>query len=318
MSRPEPKSVRRVSCVGAGLMGSGWAAHFLRAGLDVVAYDPAPAAESTTRRLVELAWPTLERLGLARGASIDRLSFTTDLKRAVQDAELVQESAFEDEPLKIKLLAEVDRIAAPEAVIASSSSGFLASRLRSGCARGGRVLVAHPFNPPYLIPLVEIVGGEGADAGAVAWAHKFYRGVGSHPIVLGKDIANYVGNRLQYAIMRELYHLVAEDVASVEDIDDALTYGPALRWAYKGPCAIFHMGVQRPAQYPDFLDGMGREIDSGRALAPEGPAMRPGVRDRIVREMTAAAAGKSHDQLMRERDEAIVRLRLAREGGGER
>jgi 3-hydroxyacyl-CoA dehydrogenase len=291
-------------------MGSGWAAHFLRAGLDVVACDPNPAAEGYVQDTIERAWPRLAELGLAAGASRGRLRFTTELGSALADADFVQESAPEDESLKMELLRDIDARAAPDVVVASSSSGFLAARLRSRCARGSRVLVGHPFNPPYLIPLVEVVGGEGADPAAVAAAVAFYRSVHSHPIVLRKDILGYVANRLQLAMMREIFHLVAEDVASVRDIDDAIAFGPGLRWAVMGPCQVFKLGSQRPEQFGRFLDLLVEEIDMG-CVASGGPTIRPGVREALIRGLEEAQGGAHAADLIARRDAAIVAFRRA-------
>jgi carnitine 3-dehydrogenase len=299
-----PAAVSRVACVGVGLIGSGWAAHFLRHGLDVVAYDFDPKAEASLRRRVELAWPVVERLGLSPGASIGRLTFTTDLKTALDGAEFVQESAAEDEAVKIDLLSTVDSLTAPDMVISSSSSGFLAARLRSKCRHGGRVIVGHPFNPPYLIPLVEIAGGEGVDPKAIEWAVAFYKRVNSRPVVLKREIDGYIANRLQMAVLREIYYMVGKGVASVGDIDDALTYGPGVRWAVKGPVQIFYLGAQTPDRFGDFIDLMEGEMET--FLAPPGPTLTPAIRKQVIEEANALAAGKTHAQLLRERDEGVL------------
>ena len=299
-----------VACVGTGLMGSGWAAHFLRAGRDVVAYDPNPAAASYVRDTVERAWPVVEALGLSEGASPERLRVTDELAQAVDGAVFVQESAPEDEALKIKLLSEVDGLASPSIVICSSSSGFLARRLRSECKHKGRVLVGHPFNPPYLIPLVEVVAGEGADDDAVAAAVEFYESVNGKAIVLNKDILGYVANRLQLALFREIFHLISEDVASVEDIDDAISYGPGLRWAVFGPCQIFKLASQTPEQFAGFLKLLVEEIDGG-CVAINEPTIKPGVIEKLVAGVVQAAGDRSYDSLVAERDEKIIALRKA-------
>ena len=300
-----------VACIGTGLMGSGWAAHFLRAGCDVVAYDPNPAAGDYVRRTVERAWPVVGALGLSEGASAHRLTVTSDLAQALDGAVFVQESAPEDEALKIKLLAQVDALASKDTVICSSSSAFLAGRLRSECASAkGRVLVGHPFNPPYLIPLVEVVAGEGADVDAVAAAVNFYTSVNSKAIVLKKDILGYVANRLQLALFREIFHLVSEDVASVADIDDAIAYGPGLRWAVFGPCQVFKLASQTSEQFGNFIDMIVEEIDDG-CVAIDEPTIKPGVKESLIEGVAAAAGERSYDQLVSERDAKIIALRKA-------
>ncbi|MFO0996197.1 MAG: 3-hydroxyacyl-CoA dehydrogenase NAD-binding domain-containing protein [Alphaproteobacteria bacterium] len=299
-------AIRRVACVGTGLMGSGWVAHFLRHGLDVMAYDLDPKAESMMRKRIELAWPIVERLGLAPGASMGRVTFTTDLKAALDGAEFVQESAVENEALKIDLLAKVDSLTAPGAVISSSSSGFLAARLRSKCKHGGRVIVGHPFNPPYLIPLVEIAGGDGVDQKAIDAAVAFYKRVNSRPVVLKREIDGYIANRLQMAVLREIYYMVGQGVASVGDIDDALTYGPGVRWAVKGPIQIFYLGAPTPDRFGTFIDLMEHEMET--FLAPPGPTLTPAIKKQVIEEADALAAGKSHAQLLRERDEGVLAI----------
>ena len=302
--------ITRVTCVGTGLMGSGWIAHFLRAGLDVTAYDPNPEAGQYVRDTVSRAWPVVTELGLAEGASQDRVRVVSDLQEALDGAQFVQESAPEDEALKIDLLSQVDALTPPEVVICSSISGFLAARLRSKCAHGGRVLVGHPFNPPYLIPLVEIVTGEGADPQAAASAKAFYERTNSKAITLKKDILGYVANRIQLAVMKEIFHLVSEDVASVEDIDDAVAYGPGLRWAVMGPNMIFKIASQKPEQFGGFLDLLVEEIDHG-CVAVNEPTIKPGVRETIIQGVIDAAAGRDHGELMAERDRKVVALRKA-------
>ena len=310
MSYKSSNDSGHVACIGTGLMGSGWAAHFLRAGRDVVAYDPNPAAASYVRDTVERAWPIVESLGLSEGASASRLRVTDDLATALDGAVFVQESAPEKEDLKIKLLAEIDALTSPDTVICSSSSGFLAARLRSQCKHSGRVLVGHPFNPPYLIPLVEVVAGEGADADAVTAVVEFYESVNGKAIVLKKDIAGYVANRLQLALFREIFHLVSEDVASVADIDDAIAYGPGLRWAVFGPCQIFGLASQTPAQFGDFIDLLVNEIDSG-SVAIKEPTIKPGVKEKLVAGVAQAAGDRDYDSLVAERDQKVIALRKA-------
>src|SRR6202140_4932873 len=235
-------SVQRVTVVGAGTIGASWAAYFLSRGLDVTASDPAQNAEDFARRYGAEAWPTLERLGgVAPGARPERLRFERDPQRAVAGAEFVQESGPEREEMKIALFAELDAAAPPETVIASSSSGLLISRIQSRCRRPERCVLGHPFNPPHLIPLVEVVGGQKTSPDAIERTLAFYRQIGKHPIHIRKEVAGHVANRLQAALWREGVHLVAEGVADVADVDAAITYGPGLRWPIYGPHLTFHL-----------------------------------------------------------------------------
>lgn len=210
--------VRRVGVVGTGLIGASWAAYFLSKGLEVSATDPSPQAEEFLRRSVETAWPTLRQLGMAEGATMNRLSFDGDIKRALDGVEFVQESGPEREAVKIALFAEIDAAVPPAAVIASSSSGLLMSRLQSNCRFPERCVLGHPFNPPHLIPLVEVVGGALTAPAAIERALAFYKAIGKWPIRLNKEIAGHVANRLQGALWKEAASLVADGVVDVADV----------------------------------------------------------------------------------------------------
>ncbi len=315
MSQARGREIRTVCCFGVGLIGGGWAAHFLRAGLRVRAYDQRPEARQQLYDQVRHAWPTLEKLGLAKNASPDRLSFTTNLDEAIDGVDFVQESAIEDEALKIRLLADLDARLAPEIIVASSSAGFLADSLRRDCQSGGRILVGHPFNPPYLVPLVEVVGGEGGDPVQVARAVEFYRSVGSHPIVLRKEIPGYIANRIQNAVFKEILYLLESGVASVAEIDDAITYGPAIRWAVNGPSRIFYLGASDAARYDTFVDSLADALEQGH-IAPDAFRITRALRGRYIEDVAASVGGKSRQELERVRDDGVVRVRHALSGPG--
>jgi len=242
MNTIKPQDVRQVACVGAGTIGSGWAAYFLSRGMEVIASDPAPDAETGLRNNIDDAWPKLERLGLSPGASRERLRFTEDVERAVADADFIQESAPDDETLKIELIRQIDAACRSDVVIASSSSKFLPSRLASGCSHPERVVVGHPFVPAYLVPLVEVVGSALTPTEILDWAVDFYRLVGKQPLKLKKEIEAYIANRLQHAIYLEALSLVEQGICDYSDIDDAVTWGPGLRWAVQGPVLHRHLG----------------------------------------------------------------------------
>ena len=242
MTRPSPEDTRHVACVGTGTIGSGWAALFLAHGLDVTATDPGPDAGSTLRARIARIWPKLERLGLADGASQERLRFTPDVAACVKDAQFIQESAPDDEALKMELLARIDAACPTDTVIASSSSRFIPSRLGSQCAHPGRITVGHPFVPSYLVPLVEIVGGADVDPDVLAWLDGFYRRVGKTPITLKKEIEAYVANRLQAVLLEEGSRLVAAGVCDWMDVELAVTKGPGFRWPIQGPVLHRHLG----------------------------------------------------------------------------
>ncbi|MBT5432481.1 MAG: hypothetical protein HOI34_03005 [Rhodospirillaceae bacterium] len=242
MTRPAPDKVDRVACVGGGYIGAGWAAGYLAAGKDVVMSDPGPDAEAKARVIIDQAWPYLERLGLAEGASRDRFSFAANVAEAVGDAHFVQESAPDREDLKIDLFKQMDAAAPADIVLASSSSAFLPSRLQSQCNHPERVVIGHPFAPSYLIPLVEVVGGEATDQEAIDWAFDFYEATGRKAMKLKKEVMAYVSNRLQHVVFEEAASLVAQGVCDYQDIDTSVAYGPGLRWAFAGPVTCYHLG----------------------------------------------------------------------------
>jgi len=217
------KPVRRVAIIGTGVIGASWTALFLAKGLDVVATDIAPEAETSLRRFVKAAWPALERLGLAPGASQSHLMFTRDMPAAVKNADFVQENGPERIDFKEKLYRELDELLPADVIIASSSSGLTMSAIQSACRlHPGRCVIGHPFNPPHLVPLVEIVGGAKTSETAIERAEEFYTGLGKQVVRLRKEVPGHVANRLQAALAREVYYLVAEDVVSVTDVDKAL------------------------------------------------------------------------------------------------
>ena len=233
---------RRVAVIGAGTIGASWAAIFLARGHEVSASDPSPQGENFARRFIDNAWPTLEKLGwVMPGAGIKNFSFHASPAAAAKGAAFVQESGPEREDLKIALFAEIDAALPKDVVIASSSSGLLISRIIAKCKHPERCVIGHPFNPPHLIPLVEVVGGAKTSTAAIEAAMKFYRDIGKHPIRINKEVKGHVANRLQAALWREAIHLVAEGVVSVADADAAIAYGPGLRWALMGPHLTFHL-----------------------------------------------------------------------------
>lgn len=307
MPRTLPSQVQRIAVIGAGVIGGGWAAHFLRQGLQVVAWDPAPGAEQKSRAFVEQVWPTMEKLGLAVGASPERLAFNTDLAEALREAEFVQESAPERLDLKQNLLAQIDAAAPPEIVISSSTSGYAMTAMAVKCTHHPeRLVVGHPFNPPYLIPLVEVVGGEKTDEAAVDWATAFYNHFGKYGLKIKQELPGFLANRLQDAIWREALHMVAAGEASVEELDASIVQGPGLRWALMGPCLTFHLAGGEGGM-AHMLDHFGPSLKEPWTRL-EAPELTPELRDRMVDGCEREAAGRSMADLIRERDEFLVDL----------
>lgn len=234
--------LRRVAIIGTGVIGASWATAFLASGLDVVAADPAPDAEATLRRTVATQWPTMQTIGLADGATPDRLAFAPSLEAAAAEADFVQENGPERLEVKKDLFRRLDEAAPAHAILATSSSTITPSEFQDACERRPeRVVLGHPFNPPHLIPLVEVAGGRTTSDTAIETALAFYRQVGKHPIRLRKEVRGHVANRLQAALWQEAFHLVASGVASVEDVDAAIAHGPGLRWALLGPFLNLHL-----------------------------------------------------------------------------
>jgi carnitine 3-dehydrogenase len=306
--RTQPDAVRTVTVVGTGVIGGGWAAHFLRRGYDVVAWDPGPDARTRLDALLDTAWPSLERLGLAEGAGRDRLRWADTLAEAVAETDFVQESSPEVLEAKIALLAEVDRLTDPRVVVASSTSGLLMTDMAVGCENADRFLVGHPFNPPYLIPLVEVVGGRKTDPEAVTWAEAFYTAAGKTSLTMEQEVPGFVGNRLQEALWREALHMVDSGQATVQQIDDSIAYGPGLRWAIMGPMLTFHL-AGGPGGMGHMLDHFGPAL-----LEPwtrlQAPELTAELRDRVVAGAVGAAGGRTVAELERRRDAFLVDLLL--------
>jgi carnitine 3-dehydrogenase / betainyl-CoA thioesterase len=310
------KDVKTAAIVGTGVIGAGWATRFLAHGLDVVAWDPAPEAEAKLRAAVDSAWPAVGKLGLYPGADRARLSFAASLEGLCAQADFVQENAPEREELKQDLLAKIDATSKPEAIIASSTSGFLPSSLQSRCRRNPeRVLVGHPFNPVYLLPLVEIVGGEKTAPEASDRAARFYEAMGMHALKVRKEVPGHLSDRLQEALWREVLHIVDEGVATTQELDDAVAYGPGLRWAIWGTCLQFHLAGG--------LGGMRHMLEQfGPALKLpwtklEAPELTRELIDRMVEGTEAQAAGRSVRELERIRDDCLIAIMQALRPSGE-
>jgi len=305
---PPPEAVRTVAIVGTGVIGAGWAAHFLRMGYDVVAWDPGSGAAERLAAFVGSAWPVLERLGLGPAASPDRLRLAGSLAEATAGAEFVQESAPEVLDVKIALLAELDAVTPPDVVIGSSTSGFMMSDMAAQTRVPGRFVVGHPFNPPYLIPLVEIVGGRCTDRAAMTWAEKFYTHTGKVCLTMDHEVPGFVGNRLQEALWREALHMIDSGQATVQQIDDSITYGPGLRWALMGPMLTFHLAGGQSGM-AHMLDHFGPALLEPwtRLAAPE---LTPRLRDLVVTGVGESVGDVTVQQLERQRDDFLADLLL--------
>jgi 3-hydroxyacyl-CoA dehydrogenase len=301
------KPIRRVAIIGTGVIGASWATLFLANGLDVVATDVAPGAEAALKRFVAAAWPAMQRLGLASGASQSRLSFTAALTDAIKDADLVQENGPEKIEFKKTLYRQLDELLHPSVIIASSSSGLTMSEIQSACElHPERCVIGHPFNPPHLIPLVEIVGGTKTSETTIRRAAEFYTSIGQRTVRLNKEMPGHVANRLQAALAREVYYLVAEGVVSAADVDTALCWGPGLRWGIMGNMMLNHLGGGPGGIEHFFQQFSGPMTAWWKTLG--SPVLTPEVQKKLIDSVHTEVGSRSIDELAAERDEVLLGL----------
>src|SRR4051794_2543762 len=307
------KPIRRIGIVGTGVIGASWAAQYLARGFDVVATDPAPNADASLRKYVDEAWAQLEAIGLSPGGARDRLAFTSDMKAALAGADFVQENAPERPEFKIKLFADIDDATPPDSIIASSSSGITPSVMQSKCKHPERVLVGHPFNPPHIIPLVEVVGGAKTSPAAVERALTFYASIGKKPIQLRKELPGHVGNRLQAALYREVMYLIQQGVLSVADADAAVSYGPGPRWGVMGPSLQWHLGGGAGG-IKHFMEHLMDPL-AGMMKVLGVPNITPELKQTVVDGVLREAAGRSVEQLAKNENEVLIGLQKLRANG---
>jgi len=308
------KPIRRIAIVGTGVIGASWAAQYLARGFEVVATDPAPNAEANLRKYVDEAWPALTKIGLSPGASRDRLSFTTNMKEALSQADFVQENGPERVDFKIKLFADMDDATPVDSIIASSSSGITPSVMQTNAKHAERILIGHPFNPPHIIPLVEVVGGTKTSPEAIQSAIAFYASIGKKPIKLNKELPGHVGNRLQAALYKEIMYLIQDGVLSVSDADDAVSYGPGLRWGVMGPSLQWHLGggaggIKHFAEH--LMPGLFEMIKTLKA-----PEMNDQLKQTLIDGVLEIAGNRSVEQLAQAENEELLGLLKIRANNG--
>jgi 3-hydroxyacyl-CoA dehydrogenase len=301
------RPIRRIAIIGTGVIGASWAALFLAKGLEVVATDVAPNAEASLRQFVKAAWPALERLGLAPGASQSKLSFTPDLPAAVSTADLVQENGPERIDFKKKLYQQLDELLPADVIIASSSSGLTMSEIQSACRlHPERCVIGHPFNPPHLVPLVEIVGGAKTSEETVERAAEFYTGLGKQAVRVRKEVPGHVANRLQAALAREVYYLVSEGIVSAADVDTALSWGPGLRWGIMGNLMLNHLGGGQGGIEHFFQQFTGPMTAWWKVLGQ--PVLTPEVQKTLIDSVHTEVGSRSIVELEAQRDEVLLGL----------
>lgn len=304
------REIRRVAVIGTGVIGASWTALFLAKGIDVAATDVAPGAEARLHEFIDAANPQLEQLGAVCDRP-GRLTFHADLAAAVKGVDLVQENGPERIEFKRQLYAQLDELLPEDAIIASSSSGLTMSAIQTACARHPeRCVIGHPFNPPHLIPLVELVGGELTSEDTIERLAEFYTALGKRTIRLNREVPGHVANRLQAALWREVVYLVSEGVVSVADADTAVCWGPGLRWGVMGPTQLFHLGGGQGG-IEHFFDQFTGPMTAWWSVLGN-PTITPELRRIVVEGVMAQVGGRSIDQLAAERDAMLMGLLAVR------
>jgi len=300
----ENKEIQNVAIVGTGVIGASWAAYYLSRGFDVIATDPAPNAETNLRKYVDEAWKTLSKTGLSPNASRDRLTFEPMMAQALAKADFVQENAPERPEFKTKLFAEMDDATPPDSILASSSSGLTMDVIQSATKRPERCVIGHPFNPPHIVPLVEVVGGAKTSEDTIDKAMAFYASIGKKPIRLFKALPGHVSNRLQAALYKEVLYLIQQGVLSVEDADAAVSYGPGPRWGVMGPSLQWHLGGGENGIHhfmEHLMDGL-----AGLMKSLGSPEVTPELKQMITDGVLRMAGKRSVEELAAEENQVLT------------
>ena len=297
--------IGHVAVVGAGLIGSGWVAAYAASGRSVAVYDPAPDAAEKVRAHVERCLKDLSQLG--HEAAPGALSFHTDLAEAVAGADFVQENAPERPEMKAALFAELDRLLPPDVIVASSTSSLPISELAASCPVGARFVLGHPFNPVHLMPLVELGGGERTDPAAIDTAQALYVSMRKEPVRLNQEIFGHIANRLTSAMFREAVSLVASGAASVEDVDKAIRYGPALKWAIQGQFTTFPTSGGEGG-LANFLEQFSPGIMKRWSTMKTPDLMDPALRAKLAEQIAQANSGRTVAEIAAHQEAALLKL----------
>ena len=301
--------VKTFAALGSGVIGSGWVARALANALDVVAWDPAPGAEAQLRGRIAKCWPALEQQGLKPGAAQTRLRFVPTVEACVADADFIQESAPETLQLKIDLHARITAAARPDVLIGSSTSGLLPSEFYAQAQHPERCVVGHPFNPVYLLPLVEVVGGARTSPQAISAAMQIYRFLGMKPLHVRKEVPGFIADRLLEAMWRESLHLVNDGIATTGEIDDAIRYGAGIRWSFMGSFLIYTLaGGDAGMRHFMAQFGPALKLPWTHLVAPE---LTDGLIDAVVDGTSAQLGGHSIAALERYRDDCLMAVQDA-------
>lgn len=305
MTRPAPHEVSKAAVIGAGLIGAAWASLFLARGIEVVAIDPQPDAADRLRSTIAAMAPLLDEIGItSASADFDRISVHAGVGAELESVQFVQENVPEDLAVKRSILKDIEARVDPAIVVASSTSALRISDIQAGARHPERCIAGHPINPPHLMPLVEVSGGEATDAAAVDWAIGFYAWLGKKPVRLQRDIEGHIAGRLSAALWREAVSLVEQGIASVADVDDAVRYGPGLRWATMGPHLTYHLGGGEGG-IRHYLAHLGPSQQK-RWEALGTPTLTDDLKEQIANGVITEAGGRSISELIEERDRLIV------------
>ncbi len=301
--------IARTSVIGAGLIGASWTALFLASGRSVAVFDPATGTEAAVRDHVRKAWPAMTEIGLTKRGDPDRITFHASPEAAVEGADFIQESVPERMAMKHDTFARIEPHLSSQAIIASSASGLTLGQMQKGWRSPGRFILGHPFNPPHLIPLVELMANENTLPGVIEAAEAFYADIGKTTIRVQKEVPGHVANRLQAAIWREAIHLVESGVASVGDVDKAIASGPGLRWATMGPTTLFGLGAGQGGlaafcdHFADTFNGWWDDLGSPRLTDANAQLLEQGLAE--------ANEGRTVAELSQRRDAMLVAIQRA-------
>jgi len=300
--------IEHTAVLGAGVIGASWTALFLAAGRSVTVFDPDPEAEPVVRKYVEAAWSALDELGLTKRAAPDALSFVNSAADAIRDAQFVQENVPERLNIKHTTYQEIEPLLHADTIASSSTSGLTLEALQDGWKDPSPLILGHPFNPPHLIPLVELTANTATDSGALDRAEAFYEDIGKVTIRIKKGMSGHVANRLQAAIWREAVHMAIEGVASVEDIDKAMWAGPGLRWAAMGPTTLFHLGAGE-GRLRTFCDHF-KDTFHGWWDDLGDPRLNDDVIKLLVDGIAESTKGQSPAELSAQRDKMLTAMQI--------
>lgn len=305
MKLTTPDSVSRVAIIGCGTIGASWAAHFLGRGMQVTAWDPHPEGDDRLNAFVDNAWEGIKRLDLEGLADRNKLTWCDSPEAAIDGAQFIQESAPERIEVKHELYARFDKALGPDTVMSTSTSGLLLSDLQDGHAGAERYVLGHPFNPPHLIPLVEVLGGKDTAPEVVDWTLDFYNAHGKKAIRLNHEVPGHLANRMQAAIWREAIDAVDSGLASVEDVDAAIAYGPGLRWALMGPHQIFSLAGGEGGMR-NFIHHFGPPNEAWWKTLNSDVKLSESVAEKIISGVDDEQAGRSVKEIAQDRDVLLL------------